>query len=261
LELPLISIERFQIFLVCAARVAALIGSFPLFSSAQTPARIRVGLAVTLSLLLFPVLEPYVPPQDFAPVNLAILVANEALLGLMIGLTARLIFTAAELGGTVVGYQMGFAAANVFDPQTQHHLALMSQFQNVFALLVFLALDAHHVLLRAMVQSYQVLPPGYFDFAGGAVPFLMQLTGKMFVLGVKFSAPILAVLLICGFILGIMARIMPQLNVFMLSFPLNIGLTLLVIGLTLSMTATLLGREFDALGERFIYLFQMLADS
>jgi flagellar biosynthetic protein FliR len=80
----------------------------------------------------------------------------------------------------------------------------------------------------------------------------------MFVLGVKFSAPVLAVLLLSGLVLGIMSRVFPQLNVFMLSFPLNIGLSFVVIGLTLDMVASLLGREFDALGEQFLYLFQLL---
>ncbi len=258
MALPLISIDKIQTFLICVARIGAFIGSFPLFSGSQTPPRFRVGLALALSLLLFPVVERYVPQHSFNPVNLLILVANEALLGVMVGLIARLIFTAAELGGTVVGYQMGFAAANIFDPQNQHQIALMSQFQNVFAFLLFLALDAHLVLLKAIVQSYQMLPPGYLDFSGGAVPFLMQLTGKMFVLSVKFSAPILAVLLLSGLILGLMARVMPQLNIFMLSFALNIGFTFVVIGLTLGITANLLGREFGMLGERLLTMFKLL---
>jgi flagellar biosynthetic protein FliR len=258
LELQLIPIEQFQAFLICAARIGALVGSIPIFSSMQVPAKFRVGLAIVLSLLLFPVLVKYIPVQPFTPVGLGILIANEALLGFLVGLIARLIFTAVELGGTVIGYQMGFAAANIMDPQSQHQISLMSQFQNVFAILIFLALNIHHLFLHAIVNSYQILPPGSLDFSGGAVPFLMELTSNMFVLGVKFSAPILAVLLLSGLVLGIMSRVFPQLNVFMLSFPLNIGLSFLVIGLTLDMAANLLGREFDALGHQILYLFQLL---
>ena len=257
-ELQLIPIEQFQSFLICAARIGALFGSIPVFSSGQTPAKLRAGLAIVLSLMLFPVLEKYIPAQQFTTLGLGLLVANEALLGFLVGLVARLIFTAVELGGTVIGYQMGFAAANVMDPQSQHQISLMSQFQNVFAILIFLALNIHHLFLEAIVYSYQILPPGYLDFSGGAVPFLMELTSDMFVLGVKFSAPILAVLLLSGLVLGIMSRVFPQLNVFMLSFPLNIGLSFVVIGLMLDMVASLLGREFDALGEQFLYLFQLL---
>jgi len=258
LDLQLIPVEKFQSFLLCAARIGALMGSIPIFSGEQTPVKLRTGLALGISILLFPILDPLIPLQEFKPVGLAVLVANEALLGFMVGLIARLIFTAVELGGTVIGYQMGFAAANVLDPQNQHQISLMSQFQNVFAILIFLALNIHHYFLQAIVYSYKVLPPGRLNFSGEAIPYLMHLAANMFVLGVKFSAPILAVLLLSGLILGIMARVFPQLNVFLLSFPLNIGLSFLVVGLTLNMAASLLSREFNLLREHFIQLFQLL---
>lgn len=257
MDLQLIPVDKFQSFLVCASRVGALIGSIPIFTSEQTPAKFRTGLAIGTSLILFPVLEPFIPSVNFSPVNLTVLLANEALLGFMVGLVARLIFTAVELGGTVIGYQMGFAAANVLDPQNQHQISLMSQFQNVFAILIFLTLNIHHHFLQALVHSYQILPPGYLDFSGEAIPFLMHLSANMFVLGIKFSAPILAILLLSGLILGIMSRVFPQLNVFLLSFPLNIGLTFIVIGLTLNMVARLLSKEFGSLGERLLHLFQL----
>ncbi len=258
MDLQLIPIEKFQSLLICTARVAALFGSIPIFSAKQTPAKIRVGLALGLSLMLFPVVENHIPAIPFEPLNLVIIIASETMLGFLVGLIARLIFTAVELGGTVIGFQMGFAAANVFDPQNQHQLSLMSQLQNVFAILLFLALDIHHHFLEAIVYSYEVLPPGNLDFSGGAIPYLMNLTSNMFILGVKFSAPILAVLLLSGLVLGIMARIFPQMNVFLLSFPLNIGVSFIVIGLTLNVVSKLLGREFDSLSERFLHLFQLL---
>jgi flagellar biosynthetic protein FliR len=261
LDLQLVPVDKFQVFLICAARIAGLIGGIPVFSSKQAPAKLRAALVIILALVLFPILEQYIPSQPLSGIGLIILVINEALVGFLVGLIARLIFTAVELGGTVIGYQMGFAAANVLDPQNQHQISLMSQFQNVFAILIFLALNVHHIFLQVIVYSYRLLPPGHLDFSGGAIPFLMQLTSNMFVLGVKFSAPVLAVLLLSGLVLGIMARIFPQLNVFMLSFPLNIGLSFLVIGLTLGMVASLLSREFDSLGEHFLQLFQLLNSS
>ncbi len=128
----------------------------------------------------------------------------------------------------------------------------------MLAILIFLALDIHHLFLQAIVASYRALPPGQLDLAGGAVPFLVQLAGNIFVLGVKFSAPVLAVLLISGLVLGILSRVFPQLNVFMLSFPLNIGLAFLGIGLTLGLATTLLGREFNALFDQLQQLFGLL---
>lgn len=258
MELQNIPVERFQAFLICAARIGSMLGSLPIFSGGQVPMKIRTTLALAFSLVMFPVVEPMLPRPDFSALNLGLLMANEAVLGLMVGFVGRLVFNAVEFGGTVIGYQMGFAAANVFDPQNQQQTSLIAQFQNVLAILIFLALDIHHIFLRAIVASYETLPPGVFDFSGGAVPYLLQLSGNIFILGVKFSAPVLAVLLISGMVLGILSRIFPQLNVFMLSYPLNIGLALLGIGLTLSLVTSLLGREFNALWDQLQHLFRLL---
>ena len=178
---------------------------------------------------------------------------------MLIGLVARLIFTSVEFGATVIGYQMGFAAANIFDPQGERQVALLSQFQNVFAILIFLSLNVHLIFLKAAVRSYELLPPGKLNISGEAVPYLMELASHMFTLGVKFSAPVLAVLLFTGLILGILARVFPQLNVFLLSFPLNIGIAFIVIALTLDIVFILLRREFDLLTERFLSLLNYLS--
>ncbi len=253
-----LSLAKFPLFLVCAARVGSLMATLPIFSGGTTPALVRLGLAVTMALVVFPVAEPFLPAVALTPGGLGLLVANEALLGLMVGFTARILFTAVELGGTIIGYQMGFSAANVYDPQSQHQVSLIGQFQNVLAILLFLALDVHHLFLRAIVDSYRFLAPGGLDLAGGAIPYLVALSGDIFVLGVRFAAPVLAVLHLSGLVLGILARVFPQLNVFMLSFPVNIGLSFLVIGLTLNLALALLGREFAGLEERIRGLFLAL---
>lgn len=255
----LIPVEQFQLFLVVAARVSGFVSAIPVFSSAQTPVRVKVGLAFAASLTLFPVMSPNLPPVSFAPGPFVLFVVAELLLGVLLGLVARLIFTAIEFGATVIGFQMGFAAANVFDPQNERQVALISQFQNVFSILIFLAINGHHLFLQTAVLSYELLPPGQLNLGGEAVPYLMKLASHMFALGVQFSAPVLAVLLLSGLILGILARVFPQLNVFLLSFPINIGTAFIVIALTLNIMSTLLRREFDALGERFVTLLNYLA--
>lgn len=254
----LIPVDQFQTFLIVLSRVAGFIGAIPVISSAQAPARIKSGLVVAIALVLYPVMGEAVPRVSFSPLPFLLLVGAELLLGLLLGLITRLIFTAVEFGATVIGFQMGFAAANVFDPQNQRQLSLLSQFQNVFAILLFLVLNGHHIFLRTAILSYDYLPPGKFDVSGEAIPYLVQLTSHMFALGVQFSAPVLAVLLLSGLILGVLARIFPQLNVFLISFPINIGTAFIVMALTLGVISILLGREFDTLGERFINMLNYL---
>ncbi len=258
MDLQLIPINEFQIFLICLARVAGFVAAVPVLLANQTPTQVKAGIAVMIALVLFPVMEPSIPEIAFTPGSFLLLMISEVLLGSAIALIARMIFTAVEFGGTVIGYQMGFAAANVFDPQNERQLSLISQFQNVFAILIFLAIDGHHVFFIVAAESYTVLPPGIFNISGGAIPYILQLSSKIFSLGIQFSAPILAVLLLSGLILGILARVFPQLNVFLLSFPINIGISFVVIGLTLPLVTILLRREFDSLAERFFTLMRLL---
>ncbi|MGM0416224.1 MAG: flagellar biosynthetic protein FliR [Thermodesulfobacteriota bacterium] len=258
MELSLISVATVQQMLVCLARIAAIISSMPVFGTGMVPARAKVALAFMLTLLVYPVVDIDISGVEFSILSMGLIMANEVILGAMLGFVARLIFTAVEFGGTVVGYQMGFAAANVYDPQHQRQVSLMSQFQNVFAILVFLAIDGHHIFLRTLVASFELLPPGLLDLSGPAVPYIVDLMGHMLVLAVRFSAPVLAVLLLSGLILGIMSRVFPQLNVFLLSFPINIGLAFIITGLTMAVVVSLLQGEFAALPERFWLLFEGL---
>jgi len=257
-ELSLVSVATVQQMLVCLARVAAIITSMPVFGTNMVPMRAKIALAIMLTILVFPVVDINLSGVAFTTLAMGILMANEVILGAMIGFVARLIFTAVEFGGTVVGYQMGFAAANVYDPQNQRQISLMSQFQNVFAILVFLAIDGHHIFLRTLVASYDLVPPGFLDLSGPAVPYIVELMSSMLILAVRFSAPVLAVLLLSGLILGIMSRVFPQLNVFLLSFPINIGLAFIITGLTMAVVISLLQAEFAALPERFWWLFEGL---
>ena len=114
------------------------------------------------------------------------------------------------------------------------------------------------IYFQVAVESYTLLPPGVFNISGDAIPYLLKLSTRIFFLGIQFSAPVLVVLLLSGLILGILARVFPQLNVFLLSFPLNIGISLTVIGLTLPLVAVLLRREFDDLGNRLMTVLQLL---
>lgn len=258
MELPQFTLPMIQGFLICLARVGAMFGATPVFNGGQVPPQMRLGIAVLFSLLVFPVAEGFLPQQSFTIIELSLLLAQEVILGLLVGFLAQLVFMAAEFSGSLIGYQMGFAAANVFDPTTQRQVALISQFQGVFAILLFLALDIHHLFLRAIVSSFEMLPPGTINLTGGAIPMIMEVANHSMILSIQLVAPLLALLILSNLTLGIMARVFPQLNVFLLSFPLNIGVSFIVMGFTLGAFATMLSQEFNALADRFLQLFNLL---
>jgi flagellar biosynthetic protein FliR len=258
MELPQFTLPLIQGFLICLVRIGAMIGAIPVFSGGQLPPQMRIGIVVLFTLVCYPAVESFIPDQSYAPLELGILLVQETILGLMVGFLAQLVFMAAEFAGSLIGYQMGFAAANVFDPTTQRQVALISQFQGVFAILLFLSLDVHHQFFRAIVSSFEMLPPGSLNLSGGAIPLLMEVANHSLILSIQMVAPILALLILSNLTLGIMARVFPQLNVFLLSFPINIGISFIVMGLTLGIFATMLGKEFSALSDRFLQLFDLL---
>jgi len=258
MEMFPLSLPAIQGFIICLARVGSMFGTLPVFSGGQVPMQMRVGIALLFTLVSFPVVRPYLPTAELAPLTLVTLILSESVLGLMVGFLGQLVFMAAEFGGAIIGIQMGFAAANVFDPANQRQVALISQFQSVFAILLFLALDVHHLFLEAIVASFAMLQPGTLNLSGGAIPMLLDVANHSFILAIRLSAPILALLILANLTLGIMARVFPQLNVFLLSYPLNIGVSFIIMGLTMAVVASLLTQEFSALADRFLQLFSLL---
>ncbi len=258
MEFPLFPLEKFQLFLVCLARIAGMVAAMPALGGGIGPAKVKLGLTLMLSLLVFPVVEPHLGTIEFAAVSLALLVVSEAILGAMAGFVSQLILASVEFGGAIISMKMGLAAATLVDPANNAQTSLISRFLNVIALLIFLALDFHLMFIRAVLESFRIVKPGSLDFSGGAIPYLMELTSHAFVMGIKFSAPVLALLIISSVVLGLMSRVFPQLNVFLISFPINIGLGLLIMGLTMSLFASLVAREFGEMGSRIIDLMRAL---
>ena len=258
MDLPEFSLPLIQGFLICLARVAAMFAAIPVFSGGQIPPQLRLGVAVMFSMLTYPIVKDFIPAQSFTPLELGLLISAEVILGLLVGFLAQLVFMAAEFAGSLIGYQMGFAAANVFDPTTQTQVALISQFQGIFAILLFLSLDVHHLFLEAIVASFEMLPPGDLTLTGGAIPMIIKVANHSFILSIRLVAPIMALLILSTLTLGIMSRVFPQLNVFMISFPLNIGISFIVMGLTFGIVASLLQGEFSSLPERFLNLFSLM---
>ncbi len=258
MDLPNFSLPLIQGFLICLARVAAMFAAIPVFSGSQVPFQMRLGVAVMFAMITYPVVKDYIPHESFTILGFGLVVAAEIVLGLLVGFLAQLVFMAAEFAGSLIGYQMGFAAANIFDPSTQSQVALISRFQGIFAILLFLSLNIHHLFLEAIVASFEMLPPGSLTLSGGAIPMIVEVANHSLVLSLRLVAPILALLILSTLTLGVMSRVFPQLNVFMISFPVNIGISFIVMGLTFGIVSSLLKEEFFSLPERFLRLFSLM---
>ncbi len=237
-------------FLFILVRVAAFLFAFPLIGGPGVANNVKVMIILSLAFVLFQT----VPIQAQAPltlITLTVALLGEVLIGLAISLGVRMLFAAVEIGATIIGIQMGFGAATLFDPVSNQQVSLIARMEGLIALLIFLALNGHFILIRALVQSFTLVPTFGFYPSASFVHFLMQLAGKMFLLGVKISIPVIVALLMANVVIGIFGRVIPQLNVLLFSFPITIMLGLLVLGISLPYFVALLRQEITGLGTVF----------
>lgn len=236
------------------SRVAAIILFAPILGSAQVQARLKIGLALVFSILIFPMVPIEKLPAPRGLFELAIHISTDAAIGLAIAFAVRLIFTAVQVAGTIVDFQMGFGVVNVIDPQTQAQVSITAQFQNILAVLIFLASDAHHFIIGAIVQSFDLINLAQVDFSNVTPELLLRYFSSMFLVAVKIAAPIMAILFLLSVGLGLVARTVPQMNVFIVGFPLQIGVGLLMVALAMPFFSVILQNQISNLPSRLASL-------
>jgi len=258
-SLPFATLDQFIIFMLVLGRVSGILAATPMFGGKLVTNRIKATLAFALSLVLFPVLVPKLPPMPSDMLSFGLLMVQEALVGISLGLLSQIIFAAVEFCGIIVSTQMGLSIALQFDPTLGMQASSLTVFQNLLAMLLFLSLGAHHIFFAAIVESYQLLPVGNWHMSGDLLKFFTTTVSGIFLLGIKLAAPVMASLLAVTVMLGIMARVFPQMNVFMVSMPLNIGLGFIFLGLSLMAFVSTLERAFGEIPNQIRILFKLLA--
>lgn len=249
-------------FLLVVARLSGLVLASPIFGHGLVPVRVRAGLVGVLALALAPVVPSARLDDAASPWALAGLIAVEGIVGVTLGLLAQLIFAGVQLGGQVAGIQVGFGIANVIDPMTETGATVLAQWQQLAALLAFLALDVHHVLLRAVLASFHAAPVGGVVLDGALLQGVVAHGASLFAVGVRIAAPVLIVMLLVNGALAVLARTIPQLNVFAVGFPVNVGVGLIVVGASLPFTMRFLAGRFAALDgvlDEFVHALGALA--
>ncbi|MFQ5444325.1 MAG: flagellar biosynthetic protein FliR [Nitrospinales bacterium] len=249
---------EFELFLFVFFRTGALILFAPILGSTSIPARLKIGLVLVLSFAIVPLVNPQSMPKPNGMFELSIYLMSEMVVGIIIGYAGRLLFTSVQLAGTIVDFQMGFGVVNVIDPQTNSQVSISAQLQNVLAVLLFLALNAHHFFIQAIVESFSLINLSAFHFSSFTMEYLLQLFSATFVLGVKIAAPGMAVLFFTSVGLGLVARTVPQMNVFIVGFPLQIGLGLLIVGLAMPFFGIMVKKQILALPMEFVNLMRTM---
>jgi flagellar biosynthetic protein FliR len=215
-------------------RVLALFGSLPVFAQRGVPARVRVALAFLIAFCAQPSL-PAMPviALDSGPAMLA--VVQQILIGVSMGFAVRIVFSAVEFGGEMIGLQMGLNFAGFFNPMTGGEATAVSRFFGIAVSWLFIVIGGHLMLIAAVVQSFQTFPVGPEPFAFLRAVQPQTWGGEVFRLGLWIALPMIATLLFINFVLGIIARVAQQMNIFSIGFPITVTVGLVGMLATLPM--------------------------
>jgi flagellar biosynthetic protein FliR len=228
-----LSSARFETVLLVLVRVGAMLALMPIFSQTQIPHLVRFGLGLLLSLVIVRTMPAMAPLGGLGPLVVAIL--SQAFVGLVFGFVAFLLFTGIQFAGEIIDTQIGFAVVNIINPLTSQNVTVIGEFQLALATLLYLGADAHHALIAGIAGSFQLVPLPFAGapelVAGDVVRFFTQALFIVF----QIAAPVAIALFLVNVTLGLMARVAPQMNVFVVGFPLQIsvGLVMLIVSLPL----------------------------
>ena len=240
------------------ARLASMLAVMPIFGYRAIPAQVKAAFSLALTIVIFPLVSAELTISMSQPIELFFLFIREVIVGLIIGFATSLLFYSVQMAGQIYGIQIGFGIINVIDPHTDSQVSLMGQLNYLVALLIFLAVDGHHFLLRALFMSYDKISLAGGGFPTGLAQQITYFTGAIFIIALKIGAPIIVTLFITDVGLGFMARVAPQMNVFLVGFPLKIGVGLLVVTLVISTFPYILGKLFDQFMIDIVNLVKLL---
>lgn len=242
-------------------RTVTMIALLPVFGSQNIPLQLKAGLAFFLSIILYPAIMQHTAPVTAATTGLFVFMfIKELFVGMIIGFVASLLFSTVQFAGYLVDVLTGFSFVELIDPFSDTSVSIFGQFNVLIFTIMFFLFNGHYFLLLAIQKSFEVIPLlGVHIPAGKLTSFLINAVGNVFVLGLKFSAPIFVTLLITQVALAVVARTVPQINVFFVGIPLNIVIALGVAIIALPGLATMFKKMIDLMMQDIWRLLYMMA--
>lgn len=217
---------NWEIFFLVVIRVSAIFIIAPIFGSQNIPANIKVLVPFTLSAILFPFIPTDHLKVEKSLLSLAIIATTELGIGLIISFVADVIFEVFQFGGFLLGRQMGFEMVNIVDPQTQDEMSIISFVQTLIATLIFIIINGHHMIILVLEKSFHIIPISTLTFRPELATSAISLTSRLFTLSFMFSLPVYGALIIANVLLGVVAKAIPEIQVFLLQLPLKIAIGL-----------------------------------
>lgn len=248
---------NFILFFIVSIRVVAMLISSPVFSMRQIPAFIKVALSLIMGYMMSITIGAvnFVMPES--NIEFLIVCSKELLVGLIIGFIATLIFNAVRSSAQMIDFSIGFSMSQYYDPSTSGSSTVLERLFNWIALMFFLTFNFHHVLIEAIIKSFEVIPPGAMTFSSNVFTHLVNVFTHSFLISIQLAAPIIIVLFLTDFTLGLISRIVPQIHIFILGMPIKILVGLLAISIILPGLSRIYIKAFEGISTDILKFFNM----
>jgi flagellar biosynthetic protein FliR len=239
--------EYAALFMLVLARVGALVMLMPGIGDRAIPARARLALALLLTLMLVPVVRQQITVNPADPAAYIGLAIGEVLIGLMLGAALRVTLSAMQIAGVIVAQQIGLSVAATIDPASGSQNPSIATFLVLLATAMIFATDMHHLAIRGVVDSYRMIAPGGLPETGDAAQFIVRTFASAFLVGVQISAPFLVFAIVFNLGLGVLSRLMPQLQIFFLALPATILIGTLILLAAMGVMAAVFLQHLQAM--------------
>lgn len=245
-------------FLLTLFRVSLVLFVLPFFGGNSIPNTVKMALCLILSWALWPALSftgVMFPKNIF---SIALMLAGELVIGLVLMLVVRFLFAAVQMGGQIIGFQMGFAMINIVDPLTGSSVVITSHFLYMVTLLTFLTLNGHLYLLQGLADSFALVPPGGLLITPELGHGLLKLAANIFVLAIRIAAPVMAALFMVDLALALIGRAAPQMHVLILGFPIKITVGFFFLGILFTYLSSHVETFIIGMGPMFVHLLEAM---
>ncbi len=216
-------LQHVEVFFLIFIRIFTLFVLIPIFNHRAIPMTVRIALALVFTISLIPQV-PIVQIDISNTAGYFFLIGKEVLTGIILGFATEFIFHAVRFAGQIISFLMGFSMVVVFDPEVKQQISIISRIKSITAITLFLIIDGHFLLLEALTRSFDIIPLVGMKVSGDLVIYIVRLSADIFVIALQIAGPILVMLLLTNVGLGILARTVPQMNVFIVGFPLTISI-------------------------------------
>lgn len=223
-----------DVFLLVFVRTGSLFISVPIFSNRNIPVIAKIGLTFFITTIVVNVIEVSAPVASTDAVGFGIVLLKEFFVGWIIGMGAYMVFAILTLAGQFIDYQVGFSMVNVFDPLSQIQLTITGTFYYYMVLLMILITNTYHFFIKAIIKSFEIIPIGQVVLSANLYDSFIGFMNELLLISMQIAAPFFFAMLLIDVILGILARTAPQMNLFVIGFPIKIFLGLTVMLITLN---------------------------